>query len=444
MVNELSYCYFNVKHCIIGIITIISILLIACKSDKKPHTDNQVATTKTGQQDSMPGMDMSLHNHEQIDTTKVSSPMTGITEDKSIQDETYWLTLPTNQTVIARQQAIKPGVGNTGLSIAANGYITFDARRNRKVPVRVGGRIERLYVKYNYQYVHRGEKIMELYSPELNTYLEEYLYVKKNTNDSLLQKRAKEKLLLLGLSPAQVRQIEKTGRVPFTISLHSPVEGYALFNPSGSSASMGNEPSNPSGMSMNTGVITSPSIQATTLPDNSIREGMYVSKDQTLFWINDFREVWGILAFSKQNEKYIKKGQVAVVRSELFPDQSFRSIIKFTEPVYQLGQKFTQARIYISNGKGMLKQNSLITANVFLSTKAMMLPASSVMYLGRVAIVWVQKGTTKEGSNVFQSRVVKVGRKSGNQVEILGGLKTTEAVAKDASYLADSETIINY
>ena len=74
----------------------------------------------------------------------------------------------------------------------------------------------------------------------------------------------------------------------------------------------------------------------------------------------------------------------------------------------------------------------------------MMVPASSVMYLGRVAIVWVQKGTTKEGSNVFQSRVVKVGRKNGNQVEILEGLQPDEAVAKDASYLADSETIINY
>jgi Cu(I)/Ag(I) efflux system membrane fusion protein len=74
----------------------------------------------------------------------------------------------------------------------------------------------------------------------------------------------------------------------------------------------------------------------------------------------------------------------------------------------------------------------------------MMLPASSVMHLGRVAIVWVQTGITKEGSNVFQSRVVQVGRKTGNQVEILAGLKPDEAVAKDASYLADSETIINY
>jgi membrane fusion protein, copper/silver efflux system len=444
MVSESSYHCFNVEYFIIGIISILSISLIACKSDKKIHIDHQVATSKTVQQDSMPGMDMSLHNHELTDTSKMSNQVAGLSEDKSIQDETYWLSLPTNQTVVARQQAIKPNIGDTGFSIPANGYITFDARRNHKVPVRVGGRIERLYVKYNYQYVHKGEKILELYSPELNTYLEEYLYVKKSTNDSLLQRRAKEKIFLLGLSPLQVKQIEKTGRIPLNIAVYSPVEGYVLFNPSNSNASMESQSINSGGMSMSAGANTSPSTQATALSDNSIREGMYVSKDQTLFWINDFRVVWGVLAFSKQNEKYIKKGQVAVVQSELFPDQSFRSIIQFTEPSYQQGQKFTQARIYIPNSKGMLKQNSLITANIFLSGKTMMLPASSVMYLGRVAIVWVQTGTTKEGSNVFRSRVVKVGRKNGNQVEILSGLRPEEAVAKDASYLADSETIINY
>lgn len=423
---------------------VMILLLTACSNGNQTHKNHQVAVNKTANRDSMPEIDMSSHNHEQFDTSIEANQMNRMAKDPGIQDETYWLSLPTNQTVVARQQAIKPSIVDTVFSLTANGYITFDARRNHKVATRVGGRIERLYVKYNYQYVRKGEKILELYSPELNTYIEEYLYVRRNTNDSLLRRRAKEKLLLLGLSPLQVKQVDKAGRAPYTISMYSPVEGYVLFNPSGANASMGSQIISSGVMSMSAGTNTLPSNQATTLSDNSIREGMYISKSQTLFWINDFREVWGLLAFSKQNEKYIKKGQVVVVQSELFPDQSFRSVIRFTEPAYQQGQKFTQARIYIPNGKGMLKQNSLIMASIFLSAKAMMLPASSVMYLGRVAIVWVQIGTTKEGSNVFQSRVVQVGRKTGNQVEILRGLQPEDAVAKDASYLADSETIIHY
>ena len=443
MAQAKPYHCYNKNLFIRCSLALMVILFTACNNDDQTHRNHQAVATKTGSHDSMPGMEMSSPPSLLSDTGVQTNQMSEVSENDSIGDETYWLTLPTNQTVVASQQAIKPVLKDTVFSIPANGYITFDARRNHKVPVRVGGRIERLYVKFNYQYVHKGEKILELYSPELNTYVEEYLYVKRNTNDSLLQRRAKEKLLLLGLSPLQVKQMDKAGRAPFTIPMYSPFEGYVVFKPS-ANASMPGQANTSGGMSMSPGANNSPSIQATNLSDNSIREGIYIGKDQTLFWINDFKEVWGVLAFNKQNEKYIKKGQVAVVQTELLPEQSFRSVIQFTEPVYQQGQRFTQARIYMSNNRAMLKQNSLLTANIFLSSKAMMLPATSVKYLGRMAMVWVQVGTTKEGSNVFQSRVVQVGRKTGNQVEILAGIKLTEAVAKDASYLADSETIINY
>ncbi len=430
----------------IGLLMALLVVVAACGNKKQDHKDHQVSATKMNNAvkvDSMPGMDMTTNSHNHGLHNSIA--MKDLVQFDTTHDETYWNSLPTNQTVIAKQQAVKPSFGDTGFLITANGYITFDARRNHKVPVRVGGRIERLYVKYNYQYVHKGEKILELYSPELNTYVEEYLYVKRNTNDSILQEKAKEKLLLLGLSASQIKQIDKTGSVSFTIPVYSPVEGYVLFNPSGSFGSMGNEDGAAGGMgNMNKVTNTAPSIQPSVLSDNSIREGIYVSKDQTLFWINDFREVWGILAFSRDNEKYINKGQVAIVRSELFPDQPFRTVIQFTELVYQKGQKFTQARIYIANGNRILKQNSLITANVFTSGRSMMLPASSVFYLGRVAIVWVQTGITKKGSNIFQSRVVRIGRRGGDKIEILEGLKQNEAVAKDAAYLADSETIIKY
>lgn len=450
MKDKTTYRCYKIRISIQGLLMVLLVVAIACNSKKQDHKDHQVSSinlNKDVKKDSMPGMDMTTNDggHELHNSRNNLNTIKDTFHIDSTQDEMYWSVLPTNQTVIARQQAVKPAFNDTGFLVTANGYITLDARRNRKVAVRVGGRIERLYVKYNNQYVHRGEKILELYSPELNTYVEEYLYIRRSGSDSILQKKAKEKLLLLGLSALQISQIDKTGSVSLTIPIYSPFEGYVLFNPSSSSASMENGGGVSGGMgSMNNSSNESSSIQASALSDKSIREGMYVSKDQTLFWINDFREVWGILAFSKDNEKYIHKGQVAIVESELLPDQSFRSTIQFTEPVYQQGQKFTQVRIYISNNNKRLKQNSLIKANVFVSASSMMLPASSVFYLGRLAIVWVQTGVTKESSNIFQSRVVRVGRKSDRSVEILEGLKKNELVAKDAAYLADSETIINY
>ena len=373
-----------------------------------------------------------------------SNSIDHIMQRDSMPAETRWHALPTNKTVIAKQQVVKPVFSKMDFSITANGYIAFDARRNRKVPVRAGGRVERLYVKYNYQYIRKGEKLLELYSPELNTYVEEYLYVKQQTNDSDLLIKARQKLSLLGLTTSQIEQIDRSGQSSFTISVYSPYEGYALFNPSGSSpAGMGNTTGASDEMGM-TNTTALPSAAGTALSDNSIREGMYVTKDQTLFWINDFKEAWGIIAFGKENEKYVYKGLPVTIRSELMPEKSIYTHVQLIEQVYQGGQKFMQARVYLPNSRGLLKQNSLVTATVSVPVRSLMVPASSVYYLGKIAILWVRTGVTKEGSNIFQSRVVKIGHRNSDNVEILEGLQQNEAVAKDAGYLADSETIIEY
>lgn len=217
-----------------------------------------------------------------------------------------------------------------------------------------------------------------------------------------------------------------------------------MFNPS-AMAGMSTSGNNSSGMGgMNSGANAAPSVTPTVLPDNSIREGMYVAKDQTLFWINDFKEVWGIAAFTKENEKYLRNGLPVTVTSELMPEKTFQTSIQFMEQIYQGGQKFSQARVYLPNTSGILKQNSLITVSSSIPVRSLMVPVSSVYYLGKIAIVWVRTGVTKEGSNIFQSRVVRIGHRDGKMVQILEGLNTGEFIAKDAGYLADSETIIKY
>lgn len=363
------------------------------------------------------------------------------------QGETYWNALSANRTVISGQKTITPTMDNMNFTFNGNGYIAFDYRRNRKVAVRVAGRIERLFVKYNYQYVRKGEKILELYSPELNTYVEEYLFIKQQSNDTVLQEKARQKLLLLGLTESQIGHIEQKN-AGFTIPVYSPYEGYVLFNSSESfsSAAMGSTANIGGAMAtgMNNDAARSFSGTGTPLSDNIVREGMYVSKGQTLFWINDFKEVWGIIAFTKETEKHVRKGMPVIIKSELLPEQPIRTSVQLIEQIYQEGQKFTQARVYLVNTKRILKQNSLITASFTLPARSLMVPVSSVYYLGNVSIVWVRTGVSKEGTNIFQSRVVKTGHRFKDEIEITDGLKQNEAIAKDAAYMTDSESNITY
>ena len=121
----------------------------------------------------MEGMDMSTKNY---DTTVIESYL-------------FEVTNPVNEVVISNQETIRPLMKELGNDISAEGYISFDERRNNKISARFGGRIEKLYVKYNYQYVKKGQKIMELYSPEINTIEEEYIHHITTLSDkNLIQK----------------------------------------------------------------------------------------------------------------------------------------------------------------------------------------------------------------------------------------------------------------
>ncbi|GAA4429628.1 hypothetical protein GCM10023188_15230 [Pontibacter saemangeumensis] len=371
--------------------------------------------------------------------------MPGKQQPSDSTDEAFWSTLPANQTVISRQAVVQAGDSSMQYSFSGNGYVDFDQRRSRKIAVRVGGRIEKLYTKYNYQYVRKGEKLMELYSPELNTFVEEFLFVSRQSKDPVLLDKARQKLRLLGLTEAQINQFTRSGRAPFTISVYSPYEGYVLFSPSGSGGGMGTGAGTESGsMGGMAAAGRSTSISGSVLPDNSIREGMYVSKDQTVFWVNDFLEAWGVVAFTSEAGAVLEPGRETVVTSELFPERPLRAVIGMVEPVYSSGQKFTQVRLYLPNPNRQLKQNSLLTAKAYAQRTSPVVPASSVYYVGRTAIVWVRTGVTESGSSIFQARAVRVGHRDKEMVEITKGLKANDWIARDAAYLVDSETIIQY
>jgi membrane fusion protein, copper/silver efflux system len=200
-------CFENIKlirnRYRLVLIAVFIVGLFSCNSKEKKH-DVHKQTTETknnnthqhdtsermadAKKDDMNDMNSDTGNHSSRNSMEGMQMNEGVTTDTA-GSETYWNALPTNRTVISTQKAIEPVESDMDFAFKGNGYISFDWRRNHKVPVRIGGRIERLYVKYNYQYVRKGEKILELYSPEINTYIEELLYVNR-TNDTILQNKA--------------------------------------------------------------------------------------------------------------------------------------------------------------------------------------------------------------------------------------------------------------
>ncbi|MBA4057041.1 MAG: hypothetical protein C0490_20165, partial [Marivirga sp.] len=301
------------------------------------------------------------------------------------KDAINLISRPVNQVVLSSQKTIQPLRGSNKNTLKANGYIAFDERRNNKVAVRIPGRIERLYVKYNYQYVKKGQPIAELYSPELSTYQEEYLFLMNSAEDSLAE-MAKQKLKLLGLSESQILKVKNSGTVTQTVTITSSADGFIRFSSDPVSSAAMN--SSTSAMSSMTGVSSKDNNTETTQA-TQIREGVYVNKGQTLFVVNDCRKVWVILSTDLVSQAKIKNGDSVTLSSELQKDP-ITAKVNFVEPIYQEEQRFTQLRIYLDNPLRSFKINSLIKAEFLSSTSGLTVPTSSVFDLGTRKIVWVK------------------------------------------------------
>lgn len=348
------------------------------------------------------------------------------------------VTLPANHVVLSLQKTVKPTPRNEGTKVTATGYIAFDERRNRKISLRIPGRIEKLHIRYDYQFVRQGQAIAELYSPELRTYQAEYLFLLNAGEDNLLQK-SKEKLRLLGLADYQIRQFEKKGDVTETITITSPVEGFIRFSSGAASSGGMKEPT--SSMDEMSGISTRDNAAPLTSA-GQIREGVYVNTGQTLFIVNDIKKVLAILSADNPSQIGFKKGTPVKLYSEV-QSEPIIAKIDLVEPLYENNQRFTQVRVYLDNPDRRLKINSLIRGEFSIEDQSVSIPASSVYDLGTRKIVWVKTGVTSNGIGMFEARVVSTGMTSKGQVAIMDGLESDEEIALDAGYMLDSESILN-
>lgn len=348
-----------------------------------------------------------------------------------------------NKMVLSREATVKLSAQTETQTLKAQGYIDIDRTRNKSISSRFSGRIEKLFVKYELQFVKKGDKILELYSPELNTFQEEHLFLMKSGNEKSLLEQSREKLRLLGITDIQISQLENNKTFTQTISIYSPSDGYVLFN----SETKSNEGSTTSqqepmkSMGMNEKNNADKNFGSS---NSQIREGIYINKGEILFSVNDLENVWAIVSVSSEFQSAMQNNGQAKIISELFPDKPLTGIIALIEQTFEdNNQRFIRVRIDLPNAKGELKINSLVTAEIPLETKgSFQIPASAVYRTGLNSFVWVKTGTTQNGTGIFQLRKVTTGSVTNGMTSVINGLSANEEVAEHAGYLTDSETFL--
>ena len=335
-------------------------------------------------------------------------------EEVKVTKELSNLAKPTSAAIVSSIKTIKPLRREMMTTSEAKGVIAYDTRRATTLPIRYGGRVEKLYIKYNFQPVHKGQMILEIYSPELVTAQRELLYLLESEAQNIaLINGAKQRLFLLGVSEDQMRRLETLRKESYSFPVFSPADGYVVEQSALSNA--GND-----------------------LPaEVSIREGMYVVAGQSLFKIVNTSIVWAEFDLYQKDAVQSKINDPVTITFDNTGNEVVNAKINFIQPFLKASENFIKLRVYLANPNGRYNIGELVTASIATNPQAgLWIPSSTILDLGTRKIVFVKR------RGVFRPQSVETGRQSNKWIELISGADENDSLAYHAQFMVDSEGFI--
>lgn len=364
----------------------------------------------------------------------------GAGDDVKISEELARVMKSPDKSMITSIKTVKPQFKSITTSVYAVGVVTYDTRKIYTVSARISGRIEKTYLKYEFQKVQKGEKIADVYSPELITAQRELIYL--ITNDSENQQLidgAKRRLELLGLSSAKINELIQ-GKEPLNIiTITSPYSGYIVtvseVPPTTTEVTpTSNANSNMNGMALSSSTSTGTSGETRPNSPMLIREGDYVTAGQTLVKIVDPVALRIELNVRVTDAGMIQTGQQ--IQLDYGNGNKASGHVDFIQPFFNEGENFVKLRVYTKHAEA-LHIGHLVNAKIELKPKeSLWVPRESVLDLGTSKVVFIKDGP------VLQAKKVTTGVQSGKLIEVTGGMASSDEIASNAQYLIDSESFI--
>lgn len=411
-----------------SIVILLMVLVLACKTKETARHDTYTCpmhpTVVSDRPGTCPvcGMDLVRKAREG--------------EEVKITEELAQRTKSPNEVVIAAIKTVRAEHKALPVSLTIQGVVTYDTRYTYNIPARIGGRLEKVYIKYAYQPVHKGQKIAEIYSPELLTAQRELLYMVQHdaANTSLIES-AKNKLYLLGASQQQIDNLIKQQNLSNTFTIYSPYDGYVVSENNAPTTTPATSAGAAGGMGDAMGsapVASNINSSAGNSGSSLIREGAYISTGATLFKVVNTSALRIELDLPVQDTDLIKKGDA--IELDLGNTGKQKATIDFVQPFFNQQENFLKVRVYLKNT--VLQVGQLVKATILIEAgEAIWLPKEAVLDLGLQKVVFIKE------RGAFKPQQVTTGISADNLV-MVKGISSSDEIAANAQYLVDSESFI--
>jgi membrane fusion protein, copper/silver efflux system len=336
--------------------------------------------------------------------------------EKGFDTDSSIITLSSNAINVLNVQTEPVAKVPLERTLEVGGRVEADQTRSRVLSAYVDGRVEKLFVNFTGADVNAGEPLAVIYSPALLTAEREYLTVLAQTNfansprlaeehDRFVE-GAKQRLKRLGLTDEQIEKVRAGGAATnFTTQIVAPISG--------------------------------------TVVKREVFEGQYVKEGDRMFELIDLSQLWFVFDVYEQDLPAVQLGQVVQVTSPALPGKRFEGPITFIEPSINEATRSARVRVELQNpvidGKRALYNGLYASGRIaFKSEPVLAVTRSAVMEPGDQPRVYVD-----HGAGAYEQRLVQLGRRGENFIEVQSGLEAGERVVSNGNLLLDSQAQIN-
>lgn len=350
-------------------------------------------------------------------------------------------------------------------TIRAIGELKYDEGSLKTIAAYVDGRLERLYADYTGVVVQKGDHLALVYSPRLYSTQVELLLARKAqvasqsagrertvVSNLNLYESARQRLIELGMTAAQITQLEEAGEANSRMHVSAPISG--------------------------------------TVIEKLAVEGQYVKEGEAIYQLADLSAVWLMLRLFPEDAAAIRYGQQIEAEVQSRPGEKLAGRVAFIDPQVDPKTRTVGVRVVIPNENGDLRIGDYARATIevpltprrqtlvydselarkWISPRhphvvqsspgacpicgidlvpaaqfgfsdeplsadhALAVPRSAVLMAGDNSVVYVE---TEPGR--FELRRVTLGPICGDQIVILKGVKQDEQVATRGNFLIDSQ-----
>ncbi|MDB5087157.1 MAG: efflux transporter periplasmic adaptor subunit [Mucilaginibacter sp.] len=317
------------------------------------------------------------------------------------------ITLTATQLALAGIRTDTVRNENTGLEKTLTGTVTTNENTAAELSARIAGRVQQLFIRTVGEKISVGQPVYSIYSEDLQEAEKEYLLAKQqqkmlrnpDVDYQQLINSAENKLLLWGLSAAQIKNLAASGKVSATTTVLSKTGG--------------------------------------TVSDITVHEGDYVTEGMSILKTQALNNLWvEAQLYASDAGNYKENDHVSVS----FPDlngQVINGKVEFVNPELSAASKVDLIRVSIPNPQGLIRPGMLAYISIGGNgNHSLAVPTSAILTDSKGSKVWVKN---VDGS--FSPKMIKPVAGNQNYVAVLSGLNAGDIVVINGAYLLNSEAI---